>query len=260
MGLFDFFGPKKTPEQLRNEGRQLRDAGDRKKALELLTIAAEKYNDAESMYLIGSIYARKTDDGLFDIKKAFRWWEKAAENGIIHANCSMALRLFWGEVGIKQNQKKAVSLLLEEHPNDFSIEEIKKYGLTYVPGILGTAYSDGTGVKQDAYKSRKYLEMGHQLGDPICTSALAFVYYFGYNNFLQDQEKGVRFALKALDKPCPYNSGLEPLGAYLVLADAHSIGNFVDKDIDKSMEFCKKLDRLGHPLAKAMMDNLKNYM
>ena len=264
MGLFDFFG--KSREQLKNEAIAVYNLGnqksvDRKKALELFTKIVEKYDDADSMYMIGCIYWNGTQDGLFSVdwKKAYSWFKKAYDKDMNYAGYAMALALYYG-MGVTQNQPKAVKLILKNHPTLFSLEEIKNLSLYYIPAILGSAYNDGIGVDRNDVKSRIYTEMGVKLNDPLSYGLMAYLYASGMNGIEIDYDEAYKYAQKSINTPCSYANMQSPL-AYVILGSLYEDGlGELEVDLKKAYKYYEQAAKLGFEAVRQKMEELEPYL
>ena len=94
-----------------------------------------------------------------DYKKAFYYFSRAAEAGILEARYKLSDMYRKGH-GIKADPKKAWSILQELYPEQLKAMQDQYYGCNYADIALriGYCYEDGVGVEKDIHKAHEFYE------------------------------------------------------------------------------------------------------
>ena len=126
--------------------------------------------DAQTQYRLGFDYSAGYDDVPFDKEKAVFWYKKAAENGHIDAQRSLAWIYERGE-GIPRNSSEALKwYLLVAENNDANAQS--------AIGSLHQYGGDGS-VAIDLDKAREWHLKAAELGNAWSQYTLGFMYEFG---------------------------------------------------------------------------------
>ncbi len=110
-----------------------------------ITKKAEIEDDAISQFKLGIIYKQGLADEKQDLKKAFKWFKKAAENDHGEAAAFLGMAYINGE-GTKQNINKGIEWL----------EQAGLFGVADAYGLLGAIYEQGSFVESDLNKAMQY--------------------------------------------------------------------------------------------------------
>lgn len=141
-------------------------------AIEMLTIAADKYHEGYACRRLGDLYAQ-TGTNHFSAEKAIKNYEQGASYGDTTSTHLLAISYILGneELGIEVDLQKAERLLLPlAGKSDYHI--LRDLGLLYQEGE-----ADGP-VPMDLQKSKQYYERALELRkSPLLASDLGYVYY-----------------------------------------------------------------------------------
>ncbi len=124
-------------------------------------------NDAVSQFMIGTRYleGRGTPK---DSKKAFEWFQKAANRGFASAQYNLGLMYDKGE-GVSQDDKKAAEWY----------QKAAVQGDVNAQYNLGVMYDQGIGVSQDYKKAAEWYQKAAESGDASAQNSLGAMYANG---------------------------------------------------------------------------------
>jgi len=160
------------------DGQAAYQAGDYKKALEILQPLADQGN-SQAQAMLGILY----DNGQGvekDPKVALQWYLKAAEQGLPVAQHDVGVRYFQG-IGTAQNYVEAAKWW----------EQAANAGLADSRFNLGLMYYRGLGVKTDYAKAAELFRKAAEQGHGHAQYSIAVMHAFG-----QGMEKNYSEALK----------------------------------------------------------------
>ena len=151
---------------------------DPKRGLMLLESAAKKTPpDANACFYLGMIYRR---GGAVepDLKKALRYFKQATDQGSAVAKGEMGIILAQGGAGVKQDPKKAFSLM----------QQAVDGGVYGFAPVLGAFYEEGIGTKRDYDEARDlYLQaVAHDSFTGYCR--LGLMHHLGHGTPKDDDE------------------------------------------------------------------------
>jgi len=123
--------------------------GSEKVLQELLKAAST--NSAESQFNVGLIY--ETNQFFQDYQEALKWYEKAANQGLVQAQCSLGLMYYQG-LGTPQNAKEAAKWILKAANKGYAQAQI----------IMGELYALGLGVKKSNQEALNWYQQSLKQG------------------------------------------------------------------------------------------------
>ena len=203
-----------------------------------------------------------------DSGDAYRWLERAAEKGVVLAECYLATLLAEPSSGnIKQNLPLSMKMLISS----------ARKGFLPAFSFIAARYVKGLGVPVDLKKALHYYTMGAELGDPDSCVELGHFYKNG-TGVARDYSTALSWYRKAMDDGSPkgeyalalmYRDGLgvdadlqkmkryltnaaeEDLPEALVeLGNMHLDGNNVERDANEAMRLFRRAADLGYPDAQ----------
>lgn len=83
----------------------LKDTASPEKGIQILTEVSNAKNSMNAQYELAKFFGNKNNN-LFDIKKSFTWFEKAATNNKVEAQASLGLMFYYGD-GTDKNLEKS---------------------------------------------------------------------------------------------------------------------------------------------------------
>ena len=106
---------------------------------EIMDLALD--GDALSQYYLGVYYASSESED-YDLKKAFNWFYKSAQQGFVSAQCNVGV-CYANGIGVDQDYSKAIYWFVEAAKQN---DETSIYN-------LGLSYFNGNGVVQNYEKA-----------------------------------------------------------------------------------------------------------
>ncbi|GBC22567.2 kinase-like domain-containing protein [Rhizophagus irregularis DAOM 181602=DAOM 197198] len=136
---------------------------------EIYNWSSYNQNSANSIFLLGYFNNRGIETSITqNFKKAFYWYEKAANNGNIMAVYNLG-RCYKNGMGVKRDCNRAFKLLKQ------SAEGGYLRGIT----MLGVCYEIGVGTKIDKQKAFELYQKSANLGELVAQYNLGIMYEFG---------------------------------------------------------------------------------
>jgi uncharacterized protein len=102
-----------------------------------------------------------------DLKKAVKWFRKAAEAGDDDALIQLGIHYYWGK-GVRKNPKAAVQCFRTAT----KAKNISGVGTDDAFFLLAIAYHEGCGVRASMPKTRKFLERANIDGDHVAAAKM----------------------------------------------------------------------------------------
>ncbi len=210
-------------KDLYEKGDELYERGENEAALRLLLPAARR-GHARAMYLVGSIYHygrtndRKRKDG--DAEKAYYWFTKAMEHGVLDAYYCVAYCHRWGD-GAEDNDKKAFSILLKG----------ALLGDKICTQCVAECFHYGIGVEKNYSKALLWFKKYVRMSDDMFLTTIGDYYLNGWGTN-QNYKKAVEWYRKACENG--RTSGQGKLGI------CYFNGWGVYKDVDKAIVLLEK--------------------
>ena len=168
-----------------------------------------------------------------DYAQAKKYFEKALQEGVVEAYCSLGTLYFEGN-GVKQDYKRAFEMY----------QKGAKAGDPYCMDNLGMCYFWGHGVETDLQKSAYYKEKAAKAGVVRAMYDLGLSYVRGYG-VSQNIDKALYWLEKAAEEKFPL--ALETLG------DLYFAGEDVKKDLEKSFNYYQQGVDIGDITSKLMI-------
>ena len=202
---------------------ELYSSGDDKEnwneALKWLTKMAED-NDPDVLLQIGDIYNYGKPYISVDKKKAFIWYEKAAEQGNSKAMCELGV-FYYNGYGIQKDKVKAFNW------DKKAAESGNRWGQYRV----GWDYENGAGVSKDYAEAFKWYEKSANQGytDAMCKLGLYYNKGFGVE---KDSNKSFSWNLKAASSGSAWGQSL--------VGQDYEYGIGVEKNYTKAVEYYKR--------------------
>ena len=129
---------------------------------------AEK-GDSEAQFRLGNYYGGYSDlKRNIDSEQAFKWFQKAADQGLAKAQNSLGMCYFFG-VGIGKDRNEAVKWY----------RNASDQGLAQSQLVLGTCYEFGEGVAKDSVQAAKLYQLAADQGEVVAQYNLAACYLRG---------------------------------------------------------------------------------
>lgn len=223
--------------------------------------------DAEAMYLLGRLYLKK----LQDKKKAFFWYENAAQEEHINAMVDVAAFYLFGyeverniDEAIKWYKKAAqLNSPLAYHNlgyicfqnselHNTAIDYFKKateLGYAESAYMLGIMLLYGYGTENNPKEALDYFVSSFHLGKHNTCRALGDLYFQGaFNNGKQNVDKAIEWYLCGVDK--------QVLSCIEVLGDFYYFGFGVDVDYELAFDFYKTAAEKGSANAAFMLGTM----
>lgn len=165
---------------------------------------------------LGAIY-----DEQGNYAEALKWFRKAAEQGLPHAQYNLGLMYDQGK-GIVKDPSEAIKW--------FTKAAIQGHdGAQY---NLGCAYRDGEGIKQNFVESNKWYLKAAEQGYAEAQTSIGFSYLEGRGGFARDSQKALEWFQKAAAQGDV--NGMNNIGTIYMYGDG------VKRDLDKAEEWYKK--------------------
>lgn len=237
------------PRDACNTGLQAIDNFENKDGISKLTFAAWAGN-AGAQNLLGRMYF----DGSYvydDLEKSLFWTEKAAKNGHPHAQVRLGILY---SMSLKTN----LNFLKTEKWFRRAAEQGDVHGSYNSALLLVRKYKDATSkelkgeLKNAPQKALKYMRYAAENGLPEAKYNMALYYQDGFGVETKNPEIAVSWLRKI-----QLTDYFEP--AYFSLAWAYKRGWGVEKDIEKSNAYLKKL-RWGISSLKYKIVDKNNHM
>ena len=223
--------------------------------------------DAEAMYLLGRLYLKK----LKDKKKAFFWYESAAQKEHINAMVDVAaFYLFGYEVDRNIDEavkwyKKAAKLnsplayhnlgylcFQDSELHDTAIDYFKKateLGYAESAYMLGIMFLYGYGTEKNPKEALDCFVSSFDLGKHHTCRALGDLYFQGaFNDGKQNIDKAIEWYLRGVDK--------QVLPCIEVLGDCYYFGFGIDIDYELAFDFYKTAAEKGSANAAFMLGSM----
>ena len=159
-----------------------------KQKLALLYDQSSKELTATELFEKGQDYAWGYKGESINYKKAFYWYQKAAEKGDAPAQYNLGVLYLEGE-GVPKSDKKAV----------YWTQKSADQGDVSAQYNLGLMYYDGKGVPQDYKKAEYWYQKAADLGYASAQYNLGLMYYVG-KGVPQSDKKAVYWYQKAADQ------------------------------------------------------------
>jgi len=190
--------------------------------------------DPEAQYKLGKYYYDKED---YD--KAIEYWQKAADQQYLDAQCYLGECYHDGK-GVKKNYTKALEYLRK------AVDQ----GHINAHSILGSYYLKGDGVKRNYTKALEYLQKAAEHDDKDAKYYLGVCYYNG-NGVKMDKNKASVLFHESAEKgnmDAQYD-----LGVYYIKG---SKDLNIHKDRDKALKWYRKAAQQGHKEAEKRLKNV----
>ena len=224
-----------SPEAIRLQGKVLFNLGQKKEAVALFKLAAEK-GDPAAMYNLGHCYFH--GEGVkMNVNTAFSWYKKAAKAGDVDSMVMLAECYEYGD-GTEENPKEAFAWYS------------KAAALGDATGMngLGTCYQFGSGVAQDEKKAFEWYKKAADKGESSALFNLAGCYYEG-SGVAQDYAKAIELYQTALKENDPY--------AQFNVGVCYYEGKGVTKDQKKGLALIEASAKQNHEDAKKYLEKMK---
>lgn len=223
--------------------------------------------DAEAMYLLGRLYLKK----LQNKKKAFFWYQSAAQNEHVNAMVDVAaFYLFGYEVERNIDEavkwyKKAAQLnsplayhnlgylcFQDSELHDTAIDYFKKateLGYAESAYMLGIMFLYGYGTEKNPKEALDYFVSSFDLGKHHTCRALGDLYFQGaFNGGKQNVDKAIEWYLRGVDN--------QVLPCIEVLGDCYYFGFGIDIDYELAFDFYKTAAEKGSANAAFMLGTM----
>ncbi len=201
-----------------------------------------------------------------NVKKAFHWYKKAAEQGFVEAQYTLG-RMYERGAGIKSYRPNDFQLFnFKETPRRFSINSslhggysLSAFSDPYSPhfglgqGSIETSnhgYKQSSVIKQDMKKAQKWYEKAAEQGHPHAQVNLGAMYYS--QSVEQDYAKAFEWTHKAAER----GDGL----AQLNLGVMYFNGDGVSQDYVWAYTWISLAKIVGEPTSQNHLDILKKAM
>ena len=223
--------PNAKAEKLFNKGKEAENKGDFKKAFQYYEKAANQdYADAQTA--LGFLYY--CGDGVTqDYIKAKEWFEKAANQGYVYAQNWLG-DMYYNGYGVPQDYTKA----------KYWYEKAANQGDEYAQYWLGVMYYNGEGVPQDYTKAKYWYEKAAAQGIEYAQYNLGCMYYNGYG-VSQDYTKAKEWFEKAANQ--------DYVNAQAALGFMYYNGEGVSKNYTKAKEWYEKAANQDYVNAQAAL-------
>ena len=196
------------------------------KGFEWLMIAANN-NSPEALYKLGKIYEEgeiiKTD-----LKEALNYYSKASDL-FFHASDYEIGRFYYHGIGVERNIEKAFLYLTRAW----------RSGINEAACLLADIYKKGciSSLSPEENK-KKYLALLVAAGNKRNIKAMRKIYKMAFNESSKYDEQSLSFLKQALSMQDPKS--------FALLAEMTRIGNLVQQDEVKAIEYYKKAADLGN--------------
>ena len=139
---------------------------DLRKAVKWYRKAAEQ-GDADGQYLLGLAYW--SGEGVEqDLREAVKWYRKAAEQGYAYGQIALGFA-YGGGKGVAKNQREAVRWHRK------GVEQVHYF----LQQMLSDAYWDGKGVEKDRSEAVRIFRMAAEQGNARAQTNLGYAYWKG---------------------------------------------------------------------------------
>jgi TPR repeat protein len=210
---------------------------EKDKGLEFLSIAAENGSLKAALYL-AEIYDKK-DSNDYDLKKAFRWYRKAADLKSPYAIYCVANCYLEGE-GVEKDIKSGIMWLLRAAPEDES-------GFSVAYHALGMCYKNGLGLPQSDADAFKFMMIGAKLNLATAQNEIGDSYRLG-RGVKEDMQKAAFWYERSADQG--HESAINNIGA------CYYFGQGVDKDLAKAYKWIKIAAEAGSASCKIQLQKM----
>ena len=149
------------------------------------------YGNVKGQSALGQMYEK----GYYvdaDIKESIVWYKKAAKQGDVDAQLSLAH--IYKNVNSVKDDKVALKIFLE----------LAREGNLYAQKTLGYSYMNGDGTPQDYKKAMYWFQKVQEHGDSSSCVAIGWMYESG-NGVEKDLPKAIDWLKKALDRNNTYS-------------------------------------------------------
>ncbi len=233
--------------QLYKQAVQYKNTGNYDEAVNLFTQSAEM-GYAKSQHELAELCVNKKVDGYKNYTLAFKWWKKAAEQGVVDAQYKVGLCYFGGD-GVGKNSDKAKEWFYKAAQQGHA-EAQYKYGLWYAGSEelkwLRKAAEQGhvDAQCQVGYKVRngdeavKWFRMAAEQGNVYAQYKLGMLLYYGN---IPSATKGYR--LKDGTRGTIYFC---------------SYGSFAKQDPNEGMKWLQKAAAKGNEEAKGALNTINS--
>ena len=126
---------------------------------------------------------------LQDYKQAFKWYSKAAEQGLAKAQNNLAL-MYYNGFGVPQDDKQAFKWYTKAADQGNAMAQYN----------LGLMYEDGEGVPQDYKQAVKWFSKAAEQGDADGQNSLAWLLASCPEDGLRNGSLAVTYARKACEQ------------------------------------------------------------
>ncbi len=175
--------------------------------------------DVDYEYGVGTIYA----EGLGIAQNsaaAFRWLERAAQHGHLHAMGAIGAAYLSGN-GVEADYPAAQKWLLKAADGGLSSAEER----------LGYLFYNGLGVEQDYSQARTWYERAAELNNSAACAALGGIYLQG-DGIEADKDRAIEWFRKAAEDEHP--------GALRTLAELKFSEQNADGDYSEALNLCRR--------------------
>lgn len=151
----------------------------------------------------------------------------------------------------KEATKEGVSLYVKEKYEEAKefLERAAEEGNADAKALLGKMYVLGRGVGQDVKKGIEYLEDAAERGSSYAMSELGMLYVEGKHGVEKAADKGLELINRSIESGKYYG--------YLAMAKLHAVGESVELNIEKAIEYIKQAGEHGYKFAAEEIEKLK---
>ena len=199
-------------------------------------ISKAKAGDAEAQYQMGLKYYNGRVNVDVDYKKAFEWYQKAAEQGHVKAQNNLGLMYQTGQ-GTSKDIQKAI----------YWYEKAVEQGNVKAHVNLGHVFYFARGsVEQNYERAHELYQRASEEGDVEAKYKLGVMYYYGRGVDI-DYQKALEYFSYAIDK----NHSV----AYQALAVMFRDGQGVERDLPHAGSLYQKAADLGYEDANTYLED-----
>lgn len=160
-----------------------------------LVMEQARENDPNAQEIAGRIYFTGSCVSV-DYSEATRWYRKAAEQGHVDSQCSLAINYKNG-FGVEKDLEKAKDWFLKSASG----------GSTFAMFSLAEMYRNGNGVPIDHKKALHWYELGGEAGDTLSQHSAAVCYGTGIGTDI-DHNKAFQWGMRSAQTGFPESQRL----------------------------------------------------
>lgn len=169
---------------------QLAKRYDKEAKIELTLLKNAEHGDSTAQYLLGEIIIKNSREREEQYLRAVQWFRKAADQGNVHAQCSLG-RLYEMGKGVKQDYEQAAYWYRTAEETAL---ELAKQGEKDAQYTLGTMYEfERLGIKKNYKKAIKWYTRAASQGDINAQFRLGKI----YETIEQDYTEAIKWYEKA---------------------------------------------------------------